>query len=388
MANQPLQVIKTVSALPVPLVPNAVYLVRVGQGYDLYATDITGSSAYKINVSPSQLTEVIAIANGGTGATDVTAARNNLGLGTAATYTAGTSANNVLLLNNRGYIPQSALNGIYKNTVLDVTNGGIYRATSTSATVYGLGDIRLSNNVTGVIVIKTTIPFSKGVVVSLNIEGLTDSETSTIKMNILGYTAGNITKFSTGTKDIPVRKAQSSDGFLCFILGETNIIIGVSTALSIISAHVNYFIDPTHLTGWSLSTTNDLSSYTNISAFATQKQSFIEASVYTKLADSSFDGSVKSLRSGSASYKKGWRKLTATLPSQAGEVTVAHGVTTVETVQAKVTNSDGIIIYNNDIDQANQFYVRVNGANLVLGVTANSTKVFGGTVTIYVGEEL
>ena len=95
-----------------------------------------------------------------------------------------------------------------------------------------------------------------------------------------------------------------------------------------------------------------------------------------------------SIKSGQASYAKGWRKLTATLPSQAGEVTLAHGVTTVETVQAKVTNSDGIIIYNNDIDPANQFYVRVNGANLVLGVTANSTKVFGKAVTIYVGEEL
>lgn len=333
-------------------------------------------------------TAVIAVAQGGTGATDIATARSNLGLGTAATYTAGTSANNVLLLNNRGYIPQSALNGVYKNTVLDVTNGGIYRATSTSATVYGLGDIRLSNNVTGVIVIKTTIPFSKGVVVSLNIEGLTDSETTTIKMNILGYTAGNISKFNSGIKDIPVRKAQSPDGFLCFILGDVNTIIGVSTAISIISAHVNYFIDPTYLTGWSLSTTNDLSSYTNISAFATQKQSFIEASVYTKLADSSFDGSVKSLKSGSASYKKGWRMLTATLPNQAGEVTKAHGVTTVETLQAKVTNSDGIIIYNNDIDPANQFYVRVDGANLVLGVTTNSTKVFGKAVTIYVGEEL
>lgn len=95
-----------------------------------------------------------------------------------------------------------------------------------------------------------------------------------------------------------------------------------------------------------------------------------------------------SIKSGSTSYKKGWRKLTATLPSQAGEITVAHGVTTIETVQAKVTNSDGLIVFNNDIDPANQFYVRVNGANLVLGVTANSTKVFGKSITIYVGEEL
>lgn len=69
MANQPLQVIKTVSALPVPLAPNVIYLVRVGQGCDLYATDTTGSSAYKINVSPSQLTGSSSIGNGDTGAT-------------------------------------------------------------------------------------------------------------------------------------------------------------------------------------------------------------------------------------------------------------------------------------------------------------------------------
>lgn len=97
---------------------------------------------------------------------------------------------------------------------------------------------------------------------------------------------------------------------------------------------------------------------------------------------------IASIQAGSSAYKKGWRKLTAILPNQAGEITKAHGVTTVETLQAKVTNSDGIIIYNNDIDPSNQFYVRVNGTNLVLGVTANSTKIFGKTVTIYVGEEL
>lgn len=80
MANQPLQIVKTVSALPIPLAPNVIYLVRVGQGYDLYATDTTGSSAYKINVSPSQLTAAISIANGGTGATTLAAAQAALGI--------------------------------------------------------------------------------------------------------------------------------------------------------------------------------------------------------------------------------------------------------------------------------------------------------------------
>ena len=80
MTNKPLQVIKTVSALPVPLAPNTVYLVRVGQGCDLYVTDTTGSNACKINVSPSQLTDAISIANGGTGATTLTAAQTALGV--------------------------------------------------------------------------------------------------------------------------------------------------------------------------------------------------------------------------------------------------------------------------------------------------------------------
>lgn len=80
MANQPLQIVKTVSSLPIPLAPNVIYLVRVGQGYDLYATDTTGSNAYKINVSPSQLTDVIAIAKGGTGATTLAGAQTALGV--------------------------------------------------------------------------------------------------------------------------------------------------------------------------------------------------------------------------------------------------------------------------------------------------------------------
>jgi hypothetical protein len=112
------------------------------------------------------------------------------------------------------------------------------------------------------------------------------------------------------------------------------------------------------------------------------------AKFFTTLNSQNLTISVKSISAGTASYKKGWRKLTATLPSQAGEVGIALGATTVEMVQAKVTNSDGVIVYNNDIDPGNRFYVRVNGANLILGVITNSTKVFGKTVTIYLGEEL
>lgn len=40
---------KVVAALPDPLAANAVYAVRVGEGFDLYITDSTGSIAHKIN---------------------------------------------------------------------------------------------------------------------------------------------------------------------------------------------------------------------------------------------------------------------------------------------------------------------------------------------------
>lgn len=41
--------VKTVSALPADLVPNSIYVVRVGEGFDLYVTDLTGATAHKLN---------------------------------------------------------------------------------------------------------------------------------------------------------------------------------------------------------------------------------------------------------------------------------------------------------------------------------------------------
>ena len=40
---------KVVSALPAQLQADAVYLVRVGVGFDLYVTDSTGQIAHKVN---------------------------------------------------------------------------------------------------------------------------------------------------------------------------------------------------------------------------------------------------------------------------------------------------------------------------------------------------
>lgn|GEM_PF-4976544 len=40
---------KVLSALPDPLVADAMYAVRVGDGFDLYIVDSTGAIAYKVN---------------------------------------------------------------------------------------------------------------------------------------------------------------------------------------------------------------------------------------------------------------------------------------------------------------------------------------------------
>lgn len=47
---------KTVASLPSTLEPNAVYLVRVGTGFDLYVSDMTGNHAHKVNgIMPADL---------------------------------------------------------------------------------------------------------------------------------------------------------------------------------------------------------------------------------------------------------------------------------------------------------------------------------------------
>jgi len=40
---------KVTGGLPATLTPNAIYFVRVGAGFTIYASDATGSVAYPIN---------------------------------------------------------------------------------------------------------------------------------------------------------------------------------------------------------------------------------------------------------------------------------------------------------------------------------------------------
>lgn len=44
---------KVVSALPSPLEKDGLYLVRTGEGFDLYASDSTGAIAHKVNTGAS-----------------------------------------------------------------------------------------------------------------------------------------------------------------------------------------------------------------------------------------------------------------------------------------------------------------------------------------------
>lgn len=49
MADKILKFVKAVAALPSPLSANTFYSVRVGEGFDMYLTDTTGSMAFKLN---------------------------------------------------------------------------------------------------------------------------------------------------------------------------------------------------------------------------------------------------------------------------------------------------------------------------------------------------
>lgn len=98
----------------------------------------------------------------------------------------------------------------------------------------------------------------------------------------------------------------------------------------------------------------------------------------------------QSIKSGLASYKKGWRKLTETMPSSAGSIKVAHGATKIGAITANVTCSDGSIVQPNFyVDVSKRFYLYVNTANQIeIGVDASATQLFGKTIEIFVDEQL
>jgi hypothetical protein len=50
MTNNVFKIYKEISAIPTPYIPNAVYAIRVGLGYDLYIANSTGTTVFLINV--------------------------------------------------------------------------------------------------------------------------------------------------------------------------------------------------------------------------------------------------------------------------------------------------------------------------------------------------
>lgn len=46
-----IKISKVISTLPGTLVPNTIYLVRTGVGFDIHVVDSTGSTAHTLNVS-------------------------------------------------------------------------------------------------------------------------------------------------------------------------------------------------------------------------------------------------------------------------------------------------------------------------------------------------
>jgi hypothetical protein len=76
------QFAKTVSALPGTLVADTIYAVRIGEGFDLFVSDTTGTVAHKIDRQGRSATEDVTVA-----AADVTASTGETIVLTGATTT-------------------------------------------------------------------------------------------------------------------------------------------------------------------------------------------------------------------------------------------------------------------------------------------------------------
>jgi len=97
------------------------------------------SSAASAAASAAAISFPLSVVSGGTGATDAGTARNNLGLGSAATRNVGTAANSIVQLDANGKLPAvdaSALTGLPVTgrllNVITINNTGTYNRNNSS----------------------------------------------------------------------------------------------------------------------------------------------------------------------------------------------------------------------------------------------------------------
>lgn len=168
-------------------------------------------------------------------------------------------------------------------TVIDSTRKGLFNglinssvmrttASSTDAWYRDLANYTYnSGNISGSIIIQTNVPFSQADMVSIRLVGYdyTSTYDSLIDITIGGYayTTNLLIReayISIGKRKLSVRAAnKTADGKLALIIGETTDVFSYPK-LKVDSAMLGYNSTETAAAGWTITISNDLSAYSNL----------------------------------------------------------------------------------------------------------------------------
>lgn len=140
-----------------------------------------------------------------------------------------------------------------------------------------------------------------------------------------------------------------------------------------------------HNTDSRFQTARSVSNYPEV--YARCKPTIGEWSPWIKYAFHGEDYTATSVKSGGASYKRGWRKLTASFGAGASTITKAHGVSNIAGVTVRATVS-GVSYYANDARATHRFTIQTDGTNVIITKSADATALNGAALTIYIDEEL